>query len=78
MEFTHAESSTLKMSACDCGNINVTYKSVTLHFTREEFYQFGRAISQFLDQLTITQPLFMADPSGPSRHSLNTNKDLFD
>jgi len=44
----------LKLTACDCGNIQVTYKSITLHFDREEFFQYASAITHFLCKMRMT------------------------
>jgi len=74
---TSPDQSPLKLSVCECGNINVTYKSVTFHFTREEFHQYAIAITQFLGQLRMTpslHPTFSDDQSLKLHPSLDMNK----
>ena len=31
----------LKLNMCECGDLHLTYRSVTLHFAREEFLRFS-------------------------------------
>ncbi len=36
----------LKLNICECGHLHLTYKSITLHFAKEEFLHFATHVHQ--------------------------------
>lgn len=80
-QFQSPEQSTVRFSACDCGNVNVNYKSVTLHFSRKEFYEYATAITQFLCQMRMGPTLYPTFPEAQAILSppyIEMDKDCFD
>jgi hypothetical protein len=45
-------SETLKLNLCDCGRLHLTYKSVTLHFEKEEFLHYAAHLSRMAMQIS--------------------------
>ena len=80
-EFNFLEQAPLKLSACDCGNINITYKSVTLHFAREEFYHFASAMTKFMCQMGMKPSVHshgLENPTFLRNGFLEADRDFFD
>lgn len=47
----------LKLHRCECGDLNLTYRSVTLHFEREEFLHFATQLSRMAKGVPRTPKL---------------------
>ncbi len=44
----------LKLNVCDCSRIHLTYKSVTLHFEKEEFLAYAMQMTRMAAQVSNT------------------------
>ncbi|HNP59468.1 MAG TPA: hypothetical protein PKM72_01440 [Nitrospirales bacterium] len=47
----------LKLNVCDCSRIHLTYKSVTLHFEKEEFLAYAMQMTRMAAQVSNTAGL---------------------
>jgi hypothetical protein len=47
----------LKLNMCECGDLHLTYRSVTLHFEREEFLHFAVQVSRMATGVSRTTKL---------------------
>lgn len=52
----------MKLVLCDCGKLHVTFGSVTLHFTRDEFQVFAESIRRLA--VIVGQPAPFQAPAG--------------
>ncbi|HNP28436.1 MAG TPA: hypothetical protein PKK23_05295 [Nitrospirales bacterium] len=52
-----APNSHLKLHACDCGHFHLTYRSVTLHFKKEEFLAYAAHVGQMAIRVAKTPVL---------------------
>ena len=67
---TMTSSQHLKLNACNCGRIHLTYGSVTLHFTKEEFLAYAMYVGKMATHVSSTAGLQMA---GGFTDAENTN-----
>jgi hypothetical protein len=44
----------LKLHMCECGDLHLTYRSVTLHFAREEFLHFSTQVNRLATGVSRT------------------------
>ena len=62
----------LKLTMCDCGNLHLTYRSLTLHFEKTKFYHFaeqvGRMATSISTRLTLPQTTALINPNGQNVH----------
>lgn len=62
----------LKLSVCECGDLHLTYRSVTLHFGRTEFLHFAVQVSRMATRISRTPALpdttAPTSPNGQSVH----------
>jgi hypothetical protein len=47
----------LKLNMCECGDLHLTYRSVTLYFEREEFLHFATQLSRMAEGVSRTPKL---------------------
>jgi hypothetical protein len=47
----------LKLNMCECGDLHLTYRSVTLHFGRAEFLHFAVQVSRMATGVSRTPTL---------------------
>lgn len=62
----------LKLNMCECGDLHLTYRSVTLHFGRAEFLHFavqvGRMATNVSRTPTLQQTTTPTNPNGQNIH----------
>jgi len=55
----------LKLNVCDCGHLHLTYRSVTIHFEKEEFLNYAELVGQMAtrvsDSANIRQTMALAN-----------------
>jgi hypothetical protein len=51
MQKHHPSDRQTVLSICDCGGLHLTYGTLTLHFTRDEFIDFAGSVAQLASQL---------------------------
>ena len=62
----------LKLSACECGDLHLTYRSITLHFGRAEFLHFAVQISRMATRVSRTPTLpHTTSPTIPKGQSVH-------
>ncbi len=44
----------LKLNMCECGDLHLTYQSVTLHFAKEEFLHFAAQLNRMAMDVSRT------------------------
>lgn len=47
----------LKLHMCECGDLHLTYRSLTLHFAREEFLHFAIQVNRMATSVSRTPKL---------------------
>jgi hypothetical protein len=62
----------LKLNVCECGHLHLTYKSMTLHFEKEEFLNYTAHLVQMAAQVSspahLHQAMSFADGKNTSCH----------
>lgn len=63
----------LKLNMCECGDLHLTYGSVTLHFSRKEFFHFASHMNRLATVVSRPpQPhhhtMTFTNPNGQSVH----------
>ena len=62
----------LKLNICECGDFHLTYRSMTLHFAREEFLHFAVQVNRMATSVSRTpklrQPTALANTKGQNFH----------
>ncbi len=62
----------LKLTMCDCGDLHLTYRSLTLHFERAEFLNFavqvGRMATSISRRPPLSQTMTLTKPNGRNVH----------
>jgi hypothetical protein len=62
----------LKLSVCECGDLHLTYHSVTLHFGRADFLHFAVQVGRMATRVSRTparsHPTAPTSPNGQSVH----------
>lgn len=44
----------LKLDMCECGHLHLTYKSMTLHFEKEEFLAYAAHVARMVARVSLT------------------------
>jgi hypothetical protein len=42
----------LKLNVCDCGDLHLTYRSVTMHFEKNEFLSYAALVGQMAARIS--------------------------
>lgn len=62
----------LKLHICECGDLHLTYQSMTFHFTQEDFLSFakhvGRMASHVSNLARPRQPISVNDTPNTNFH----------
>lgn len=62
----------LKLSVCECGDLHLTYRSVTLHFGKAEFLHFAVQVSRMATKVSRTPGLpHTTAPTTPNGQSVH-------
>jgi hypothetical protein len=62
----------LKLNMCECGDLHLTYRSVTLHFGRAEFLHFAVQVSRMATRISRTAKLqHTTAPTNPNSQSVH-------
>ncbi len=62
----------LKLNMCECGDLHLTYHSITLHFERAEFLHFAKQVSRMATNVSGTPTLqHTTPPTNPNGQNVH-------
>jgi hypothetical protein len=59
----------LKLNVCECGHIHLSYKSLTLHFEKDEFLNYAAHVGRMASQ--ISSPVSLGPARGAGARDTN-------